>query len=37
LATYTQLFEFLMWFGIRAGALMIIIPPILRRWMHGVH
>jgi POT family proton-dependent oligopeptide transporter len=37
LATYTQLFEFLMWFGIGAGALMITISPILRRWMHGVH
>jgi POT family proton-dependent oligopeptide transporter len=37
LATYTQLFEFLMWFGIGAGAFMIIISPILRRWMHGVH
>jgi POT family proton-dependent oligopeptide transporter len=37
LATYTQLFEFLMWFGVGAGAIMIIISPILRRWMHGVH
>jgi POT family proton-dependent oligopeptide transporter len=37
LATYTQLFEFLMWFGIGAGAIMIIISPILRRWMHGIH
>jgi POT family proton-dependent oligopeptide transporter len=37
LATYTQLFEFLMWFGVGAGVLMIIISPILRRWMHGVH
>ena len=37
LATYTQLFEFLMWFGVGAGALVIIISPILRRWMHGVH
>jgi len=37
LATYTQLFEFLMWFGIGAGAFMIIISPILRRWMGGVH
>ncbi len=37
LATYTQLFEFLMWFGIGAGVFMIIISPILRRWMHGVH
>ncbi|NCF15401.1 MAG: MFS transporter [Gammaproteobacteria bacterium] len=37
LATYTQLFEFLMWFGIGAGVIMIVISPILRRWMHGVH
>ena len=37
LATYTQLFEFLMWFGLGAGAVMIVISPILRRWMHGVH
>jgi len=37
LATYTQLFEFLMWFGIGAGIFMIIISPILRRWMHGIH
>ena len=37
LATYTQLFEFLMWFGIGAGAIMIIISPILRRWMGGIH
>jgi hypothetical protein len=26
-----------MWFGIGAGAFMIIISPILRRWMHGIH
>ncbi|MDH3616301.1 MAG: peptide MFS transporter [Gammaproteobacteria bacterium] len=37
LTTYTQLFEFLMWFGLAAGAFMIIISPILRRWMHGIH
>ena len=37
LATYTGLFEFLMWFGIGTGIFMIIISPILRRWMHGVH
>ena len=37
LASYTQLFEFLMWFGLGTGAFMIIISPILRRWMHGVH
>ena len=37
LATYTQLFEFLMWFGIGAGVFMIIISPVLRRWMGGIH
>ena len=37
LATYSQLFEFLMWFGIGAGVIMIVISPILRRWMHGIH
>jgi len=37
LTTYTQLFEFLMWFGLGAGAFMIIISPVLRRWMHGIH
>ena len=36
-ATYAQLFEFLMWFGIGAGIFMIIISPVLRRWMHGIH
>jgi POT family proton-dependent oligopeptide transporter len=37
LATYSQLFEFLMWFGVGAGVFMIVISPILRRWMHGIH
>jgi POT family proton-dependent oligopeptide transporter len=37
LATYTQLFEFLMWLGLGVGLFMIIISPILRRWMHGIH
>jgi len=37
LATYTELFEFLMGFGIGAGVFMIIISPILRRWMGGIH
>ena len=36
-ATYTQLFEFLMWFGIGMGVFMIVISPILKRWMHGIH
>ncbi|NNF41255.1 MAG: peptide MFS transporter [Woeseiaceae bacterium] len=37
LATYTQLFEFLMWFGLGTGLFMMIISPVLRRWMHGIH
>ena len=37
LATYTELFEFLMWFGVGAGVFMIIISPVLRRWMGGIH
>ena len=37
LATYTQLFEFLMWFGIGTGVIVIAISPLLKRWMHGVH
>jgi POT family proton-dependent oligopeptide transporter len=37
LATYTELFEFLMWFGIGTGVFMIVISPVLRRWMGGIH
>ncbi len=37
LATYTSLFEFLMYLGVGMGLFMIVISPILRRWMHGVH
>ena len=33
---YTQLFEFLMWVGIGAGVLIILISPILKRGMHGI-
>jgi len=36
-ATYTDLFSFLMWFGIAAGVFVILISPILKRWMHGIH
>ncbi len=37
LGTYTELFGFLMWFGIGMGVFMIVISPLLRRWMHGIH
>jgi POT family proton-dependent oligopeptide transporter len=37
LASYVDLFTFLMWFGIGAGISMLVISPILRRGMHGIH
>ncbi len=37
LAKYTELYEFLMWLGIGTGVFMILISPVLRRWMHGTH
>ncbi len=36
IATYTQLFEFLMWLGIGTGVLLLLISPILKRGMHGI-
>jgi len=35
-ATYTQLFEFLMWVGIGSGVFLLLLSPILKRAMHGV-
>ena len=37
LATYTELYEFLMWTGIGAGVFMLLLAPILKKGMHGVH
>jgi POT family proton-dependent oligopeptide transporter len=37
LATYTQLFEFLMYVGIGVGIFVLLVSPLLRRGMHGVH
>ncbi len=37
LARYTELFEFLMYFGVAVGVFMLVISPLLRRGMHGVH
>ena len=37
LTTYTDLFEFLMYFGVGVGALVIIVSPLLRKSMHGIH
>ena len=35
-ATYTQLFEFLMWVGLGTGILLLLISPLLKRGMHGI-
>ncbi len=35
-ATYTELFEFLMWVGIGVGIFMIVISPLLKKGMHGI-
>jgi POT family proton-dependent oligopeptide transporter len=37
LATYTQLFEFLMYVGVGVGIFVLLVSPLLRRGMHGVH
>jgi len=37
LVTYTELFTKLFWLGLGVGLLMLLISPLLRRGMHGVH
>lgn len=37
LASYTQLYEFLMWLGPGVGLFMLIISPLLRKGMHDIH
>ncbi len=37
LETYTSLFEFLMYFGVGVGVFVLLVSPLLRRGMHGVH
>jgi len=37
LATYNELFSKLFWIGLGIGLLMLLISPLLRRGMHGVH
>ena len=36
LATYTSLYEYLMWWGLGVGALMIVISPLLKKGMCGI-
>ncbi|WP_444891265.1 peptide MFS transporter [Microbulbifer sp. DLAB2-AA] len=35
-ATYTALFEYLMWWGLGVGVLMIVISPLLKKGMCGI-
>lgn len=37
LNSYSQLFSDLMWVGLAVGLLMLLLSPILRRMMHGIH
>jgi len=37
LGKYTELYEFLMIFGIGVGIFMLLISPLLRKGMHGIH
>ncbi len=37
LATYTELFEYLTWLGVGFGVFMLVISPLLRRGMAGIH
>ncbi|MEM7278345.1 MAG: peptide MFS transporter [Pseudomonadota bacterium] len=37
LATYTELFDFLMWTGLGVGLFMLIISPLLKKGMQGVN
>jgi len=36
-ATYNELWMFLLYLGVGVGILMLLISPVLRRWMHGIH
>jgi POT family proton-dependent oligopeptide transporter len=37
LASYTDLFESLLWVGLGVAAFMLLISPFLKKWMHGIH
>jgi POT family proton-dependent oligopeptide transporter len=37
LAAYTSLFQDLMWVGLGVGLLVLVISPVLRKLMHGIH
>jgi POT family proton-dependent oligopeptide transporter len=37
LATYTDLFTKLLWIGVGVGVFMLLLSPLLRKRMHGIH
>ena len=37
LDSYAALFSDLLWMGVGVGLLMLLLSPILRRMMHGIH
>ena len=37
LASYTELFEFLLWLGLGAGVVLLLLSPILKKMMRGIH
>ena len=37
LGSYTELYESLLWIGLGVGLFMLLLSPLLRRMMHGVH
>jgi POT family proton-dependent oligopeptide transporter len=37
LAGYSELYTNLLWTGLAVGALMLLLSPLLRRMMHGIH
>ena len=37
LAGYTDLFTNLLWTGLGVAAIVLLLSPLLKKWMHGVH
>ena len=37
LASYTELFTSLLYVGLGAGAVLLVVSPILKKMMHGIH
>ncbi len=37
LATYTELYNGLMWVGLGVGVVVLILSPLLKKMMHGIH